>query len=160
MQVGPGEIGEMEIAVAEVGGAEVGAHEVRVGDVESLKKGGGGVDTGEGDAVGVELLEGFDAAAAASLALRGIDDLPGLVVTLLDACAGFAEPENDADEDGKAAEVLKDFEEAPVAEKVSEPLPAPVDGDEREEPAMAGAGAALGPRNGAAAGLVKDHAWF
>ena len=62
-----------------------------MGEAESLKKGGGDVDAGKGDVVGVEFLESLDAAAAATFALGSVDDLPCLVVALLDTRAGFAE---------------------------------------------------------------------
>ena len=100
--------------------------------MKSLQEGGGDVDAGERDVVGIEFLESFDAAAAATLALGGVDDLPRLIVALLNSVAGFGEPEDDADEDGKAAEVFENLEEAPVAEEEGEPLPAPVNGERVE----------------------------
>ena len=157
VQVGPGEIGEVKIAVAKVGGAKRGAHEIGVGETHSLEKCGRDVDAREGDVVGVEFLESFDAAAAAALALGGVDDLPCLVMALLDTVAGLNEPEDDADQDGETAEVFEDFEEAPVAEEPCKPFPCPVDGYEGDKPAVAGAGSALGPGNGTVAGMAEDH---
>jgi len=44
------------------------------------------------------------------------DDLPGLVVLLLDAVARLREIENYGDEHAETAEVFKGFEKRPVAE--------------------------------------------
>src|ERR1700749_1737041 len=96
-------------------------------EVNALQKCGRSINTDKRHFVGIQFLERFDATAAATLALRRVDDLPRLVVTLFDAIARFAEVEDDADEHGEAAEVFEHFKKAPAAEPVGCPLQHPLD---------------------------------
>ena len=123
-------------AAAQIGGAEVGAEKICVFEMDTLQKCGGSINAHEGNFVGVQFLKRLDAAAAAAFALRSVDDLPGLVVALLDAITGFAEAEDDADEDGEAAEVFEDFKETPAAEAVGGPLQYPLDTPQGKKPGM------------------------
>jgi hypothetical protein len=77
---------------------------------------------------------------------------------LHDAVIGFAEVEDDGNENREAAEVFEDFEEIPAAEHEGDPLPAPVEGDEGDEPAMAKMTSPESPWSGAGTGFVMDHA--
>ena len=104
--------------------------------MDALQKGSGSINAYQGNLVGVQFLQCLDASAASAFALCGVDDLPGLIVALLDAIAGFAEVEDDADEDREATQIFEHFKKTPAAEAVGGPLPEPFDAPQRKEPAV------------------------
>ncbi len=83
VQVRTGQIRTLKIAVAGINGVKVGAYETCPGQTDPLQKSAGNINAYQGHTVAVQFLQGFDSAAATALALRGVDDLPGLVVLLL-----------------------------------------------------------------------------
>ena len=136
VEVGVGEVGEAEFAAAEIGGTEIGAQKICMLEAYALKKCGRGVDAHERDFVGVQFLQCLDAAAAAAFALGGVDDLPGLVVALLDAIAGFAEVEDDADQHREAAEDARGLRESSSGLGHRLSIQTSIQGAAREQPAM------------------------
>src|SRR5260370_41837553 len=82
----------------------------------------------------MQLLQSLDSASAASHALRRIDHLPGLIMLLLPAVAGFGEIENDGDQNGENPEIFEHFEKGPVGQIVGRPLARPLYCVERQQP--------------------------
>ena len=77
----------MKVAVTQIGGAEGRTHQVRVFQIDALQERAGDVYADQRDAVGVQLLQGFDSASAPAFSLGSVNHLPGLVVPLLGAVA-------------------------------------------------------------------------
>ena len=103
-----------------------------MGQLDALQECAGGIDADQGNAIMVEFLEGLDAAAASTFTLRGVDDLPGLIVFLFAAIAGFSEVKDDGEQDGEDAQIFENFEERPAAEKVGRPFQYPFKSAEGE----------------------------
>jgi len=85
-------------------------------------------------AVLIEFLERFETPAAAALSLRSVDDLPCLIVLLLETVAGFGKVEDHCDEDAKDLEVVEHFEKSPMPEPKGDPFAAPFNGPEGHSP--------------------------
>ena len=94
--------------------ARSSAPQLRPVELHVLQERLGEIHANQGDAVGVELIERVDAAAAAALALGGVDHLPSLVMLLLPPLAGFGEIEDDGDQDREGPKVLQHFEESTI----------------------------------------------
>src|SRR5258708_8152932 len=136
VQVGIGKIGGGKIAVAEVRSAEIGTHQTGTLKMDALKKCAGDIHADKRNAIGVEFLKCFHAAAAAAFPLRRVDNLPGLIVFLLEPVAGFRKIENNGDKDAEAAQIFKDFEKRPVAENVGDPFPEPLESPQWHGPGV------------------------
>src|SRR5208337_2902341 len=109
---------------------------MRPGQANPLQKRTGNVDSHQRYAVVIQFLQSFDPAATAALALRGVDDLPGLVVLLLQTVARLAEIEDHRHQDREATQVFENFQERPAAQHESDPLEYPVDRQEWNQPGM------------------------
>src|SRR5580698_9823167 len=157
VEIGEGEVDAAKIAVAQVCGTEVGAQQAGVFQIEPLQKGRRNIDADQRNSVCIQLLQSLDSAPAAALALGGVDDLPSLVVALLDAVAGLGEVEDDRDQHGEAPHVFEHFEQCPVAEREGYPLQSPLESDERDEPGMGRALPPHPPRYGPRSWAVHDH---
>src|SRR6266404_1213176 len=129
-------MGGTQVAVAQVCRGEIGARQARPREMNPLQKGAGNIDPDQGCAVGVELLQSFDAAAIPAFPLRGVDDLPSLVMFLLETVAGLSEIEDHGDEHAETSKIFEHFEEGPVAEEVGYPLPEPLEGPQRRGPGV------------------------
>src|SRR5260370_3230100 len=127
-------MGGTQVAVAQICRGEIGTRETRTREMNPLQKGAGNIDPDQGCAVGVQLLESFDAAAIPAFPLRGVDDLPSLVMFLLETVAGLGEIEDHRDAHTKTSEIFDHFDERPIAEEVGDPLPAPLEGPKRHGP--------------------------
>src|SRR5713226_42241 len=101
----------------------------------ALQECAGDIHTDERNAVGVQLLQSFDTPAIAAFSLGGVDDLPRLVVLLLEAVAGFAEIEDHGDKHAETAEIFEHFQERPIAEGEGDPFTEPLEGPQRHSPA-------------------------
>ena len=97
-QVGVGEIGEIKISIAHVRGTEVRSQTGAPVPGGSLQESARNIDADQWNAIVVEFLERVDATAAAAFSLRGVDDLPRLIVLLLEAVARFRKVEDDRDQ--------------------------------------------------------------
>ena len=62
--------------------------QLRVGKIDALKKCARQIHAHERNMIGVEVLERVDSAAAAALALGGVDHLPCLIMFLLEPVPG------------------------------------------------------------------------
>src|SRR5260370_32793107 len=112
-------MGGTQVAVAQIWSGEIGARETRTREMNPLQKGAGNIDPDQGCAVGVQLLGSFDAAAIPAFSLRGVDDLPCLLMFLLEPVAGLAEIEDHGDEHTQTSEIFEHFDEKPIAEHVA-----------------------------------------
>jgi protein-S-isoprenylcysteine O-methyltransferase Ste14 len=89
---------------------EVGAQQPCLRQVKSLQECGRNINADESNTVGIKFGQGVDAAGGSSHVLRGVDDLPGLVVLLLDAVARLAEVEDCSHEYGEATEIFQNIQ--------------------------------------------------
>src|SRR5271166_2224412 len=107
---------------------------MRPGQANPLQKRAGNVDSHQRYAVVIQFLQSFDPAATAALALRGVDDLPGLVMLLLQTVARLAEVKDHRHQDRKATQVFENLQERPAAQTESGPLEYPIDRQQRYQP--------------------------
>src|SRR5215472_6664545 len=132
---------------------------MRVRQLDTLKKCAGDIHSHQGNAVRIQFLQGFNSPTAAALSLRGIDDLPRLIVFLLEPVAGVVEIKNHRYQDRKSAQVFQNLQQDPVAEHVGEPFEWPLDREYRRHPPVFEAALPLAPRLGALPALMCEHDW-
>src|SRR5271154_5878010 len=101
-----------------------------------LKKCARHIDAHQRNAIAVEFLQRFDAPAAAAFSLRGVDDLPRLIVLLLEPVAGFGKIENHRDQHAEAFEIFQYVQKRPSAEDIGNPIQGPLDAPKRRGPTM------------------------
>lgn len=95
--------------------------------IKILQKRAGHVDADQRNAIVVEFLKRLDAPSAAAFSLRRVDDLPRLIVFLLETVAGFGKVEDDGNEHAKAFEIFKNVEKGPPAQRKGDPCENPLE---------------------------------
>src|SRR5215468_191819 len=99
-----------------------------------LQKGSRDIHSNQGYSVMVQFLQSVDATAAATLALRCIDHLPSLIVTLLYAISGIVKIKEHSNEDRKATEIFDDLNKRPSTQCKRYPFPNPFERKEGHSP--------------------------
>src|SRR5215469_4093639 len=103
------EVRGLEIAISSIHCIKVGTYQACPWQANTLQKRAGNVDPHQRNTVLIQFLQSFDPTATATLALRGVDDLPGLVMLLLQTVTRLAEIKDHRHQDREATQVLENF---------------------------------------------------
>jgi len=156
-QIGKLQSGTLEAASSDICRTNIRSIEIFVVQLDTLKERAADIDPHQRYSIFAQLLQGIYSPSGTSFALSRVNDLPRLVMLLLDPVSAFREVGNHREKNRKGADVFEHFEKSPSTKPIHQPSTRPLQPLQWNEKRVPGVPMKVRQRCGRFSLCVNEH---